>query len=149
MHRRFPFFMLILVVLVGLLVFGGQSRQQEAWTQGYLAGLATAGGQDSAAIPYALAMQNQRSGPGFFGVMIGFGLLALLFVTATRGFRYRMGQAPDGASGDDWMHHWRRHGPWRGCGPERTEARAAPEDPPARQPMPAEPVESMPQTTTQ
>ncbi len=147
MHRRFPFFVLILIVLVGLLMFGGQSRQQEAWTQGYLTGLA-AGGQSGAAIPYALAMQNQRSGPGFFGMLVGLGLLAMLFMVTMRAFRHAAGRAAEGSAGEDWMRHWQRYGPWRGCGSERSEARAAPEDPPVRQPMPAEPVETMQPTTT-
>lgn len=148
MHRRFPFFVLILIVLVGLLMFGGQGRQQDAWTQGYLTGLATAGGQDGNVLPYALAMQNQRSGPGGFGVIFAFGMLALLFMVVSRGFRYRMSQSGGNGPGDDWMRHWQRHGRWRGCGPERSEARASQQDPPARQPMPAEPVETKQPATT-
>lgn len=148
MHRRFPFFVLILIVLVGLLIFGGQAGQQNAWMEGYLTGLATAGGQDGAAIPYALAMQNQRSGPNFFGMIIGFGMLALLFMAFSRGLRYRMCQSGGDGSGDDWMRHWQRHGPWRGCGPERSEAQSSREEPPGRQPMPAEPVETMQPTMT-
>ena len=148
MHRRFPFFVLILIVVIGLFVIGGQARQQDAWTQGYLTGLAAAGGQDGAAIPYALAMQNQRSGPGFFGVIFGLGVLWMLFMVTMRAFRHAAGRAGTGAPGEDWMRHWQRHGRWRGCGPERSEAQANRQDTPSRQPMPAEPVETMQPATT-
>ncbi len=148
MHRRFPFFVLILVIVIGLFVIGGQTSRQDAWTQGYLTGLATAGGQDGNALPYALAMQNQHSGPGGFGVIFAFGLLAILFMAIMRTMRYAMWRASGGPDGDETFGHWRRHGPWRGCGPERSETQATQQEKAPRQPMPAEPVETMKPTTT-
>ncbi|MEZ4769426.1 MAG: hypothetical protein R2844_13490 [Caldilineales bacterium] len=148
MHRRFPFFVLILIVVIGLFVVGGQSGRQDAWTQGYLTGLAAAGGQDGAAIPYALAMQNRSSGPGFFGVILGFGLLALLFMAVMRGMRYWMWQSAGGPGGEEGYRSRQRHGPWRGCWPERSYPRDDRSEQPARQPMPAEPVETKQPATT-
>lgn len=148
MHRRFPYFVLILIVLIGLFAIGGQSGRQDAWTQGYLTGLAAAGGQDGSAIPYALAMQNRSAGPGVFGVIIGFGLLALLFMAVMRGMRYWMWQSAGGPGSEEGYRGRHRHGPWRGCGPERREARQGQSEQPARQPMPAESVETRQPATT-
>jgi hypothetical protein len=125
MHPRFLSFALVVLLVIGLLMFGGSAMQRRAWTQGYLMGQAVANGDGNAGAvltPY-MAYGQGFGGPGFglVACLLPLGLLALLFLAAGRSFRHKAWQGAGGPP-EHWRHRW-HHGP----GPCRHDASAAPQ----------------------
>ena len=123
------------LLVIALLIGGASSLQRNAWMQGYMMGQLGAGADGGAAIPYMAYGLQGYGGPGLGGgpaILIGIGLLALLFVGFSRVFLGRPwamqggpqgGDPPDGdeqswqrmaqAHAERAARHW-RHGP-PGC----------------------------------
>jgi hypothetical protein len=139
--KRFLMKALVGLLVIALLIGGASSLQRNAWMQGYLMGQLSSGSgsNGSAALPYMAYGLQGYGGPGVGGgltILLGLGLLALLFVGFGRFFLGRRWATPDGTQGADeqsWQRmaqahaeraarHW-RHGP-PGCWDqvEKTEA---------------------------
>ena len=127
------------LLVIALLIGGASSLQRNAWMQGYMMGQLGASGGGSAAIPYMAYGLQGYGGPhlgGGLAILLGIGLLALLFMGFGRVFHGRpwaMQGGPQGGGsqgnpqvGDEqsWQRmaqahaeraarHW-RHGP-PGC----------------------------------
>ena len=120
-------------VLVGLLVIvllasGVSAMQRDAWTQRYVAGRATAGGDGSALAPLLPYGYGGYAGPQFggFGVLLGIGLLVLVVMGVGGAVMHRawaMHGGPQGwdeqarqhiaqAHAERGAHHWRHGPPW-------------------------------------
>lgn len=106
--------MLAGLLVITLLVDGVSAVQRNAWTQGYLVGRA-ATGSDSGVVAPALAYGYPAYSSvhfGGFGLLLGFGLLALLFLGAGRLAFHRawaMHRGPRGAEEGDWQRWVRAH----------------------------------------
>jgi len=132
--KRFLMKALVGLLVIALLIGGASSLQRNAWMQGYMMGQLGASGGGSAAIPYMAYGLQGYGGPGLGGglaILLGVGLLALLFMGFSRVFHGRPWATPGGPqggpqSGDEqsWQRmaqahaeraarHW-RHGP-PGC----------------------------------
>jgi len=111
-------------LLAIILVFSGVSAmQRNAWTQGYMMGRLSTSADGSAVAP--LIPYGYPSGPSF-GLVLGVGLLILLFLGAARAFHGRMWAmhgGPQGADAESWKkmaqahaerhaRHWRHGPPW-------------------------------------
>jgi len=141
--KRFLMKALVGLLVIALLIGGASSLQRNAWMQGYMMGQLGASGGGGAAIPYMAYGLQGYGGPGLGGgltILLGVGLLALLFMGFSRVFHggpWAMQGGPQGGpqSGDEqsWQRmaqahaeraarHW-RHGP-PGCWDqaEKTEA---------------------------
>ena len=144
--KRFLMKALVGLLVLALLISGASSLQRNAWMQGYMMGQLSAGGDGKAVIPYMAYGLQGSGGPGLGGgltILLGVGLLALLFVVFGRIFIGRpwatQGGPQGGAQGADeqsWQRmaqahaeraarHW-RHGP-PGCWDqvEKTEAESS------------------------
>ncbi len=107
------------LVIIGLLMAGGQALQQNAWTQGYLIGRLTATSADGAAaaaplVPYGYGYGYPSRGPGFGGflfLLLGAGAIFFFFSRAARWRAWAMQAAAtgEGFQGPPWMHHRMRH----------------------------------------
>ena len=105
------------LVIIGLLMAGGQALQQNAWTQGYLIGRLTATSADGAAaaaplMPYGYGYPSR--GPGFGGflfLLLGAGAIFFFFTRAARWRAWAMQAeaAGEGFQGPPWMHQRMRH----------------------------------------
>ena len=137
--KRFLMKALVGLLVIALLIGGASSLQRNAWMQGYMMGQLGAGADGGAAIPYMAYGLQGYGGPGLGGglaILLGLGLLALLFMGFSRVFLGRPwamqggpqggGQqgGPLGADEQSWQRmaqahaeraarHW-RHGP-PGC----------------------------------
>ena len=141
--KRFLMKALVGLLVIALLVGGASSLQRSAWMQGYMMGQLGAGGDGDAAIPYMAYGLQGYGGPHLGGglvILLGIGLLALLFMGFGRVFLGRPWAMQGGPQGDpqdgdeqSWQRmaqahseraarHW-RHGPL-GCWnqAEKTEA---------------------------
>lgn len=108
-----------LLVLV-LLVSGVSAMQRNAWTQGYMMGRLATGSDGGAVAPVMPYGYPGYAGPSFggYGLILGIGLLALLFLGVGRAFRHRAWAMHGGPDGDprgghdpQWQQHmaeWRR-----------------------------------------
>jgi hypothetical protein len=140
--KRFLIKALVGLLVIALLIGGASSLQRNAWMQGYMMGQLGASGGGSAAIPYMAYGLQGYGGPGLGGglaILLGLGLLALLFVGFSRifiGRPWAMQGGPQGADEQSWQRmaqahaervarHW-RHGP-PGCWDqvEKTEAESS------------------------
>ena len=80
---------LVGLLVIALLIGGASSLQRNAWMQGYMMGQLSAGGDGKAAIPYMAYGLQGYGGPGLGGglaILLGVGLLALLFMGFSRVF---------------------------------------------------------------
>ena len=132
--KRFLMKALVGLLVIALLIGGASSLQRNAWMQGYMMGQLGAGADGSAALPYMAYGLQGYGGPdlgGGLAILLGIGLLALLFMGFSRVFLGRpwaMQGGPQGGpqGGDEqsWQRmaqahaeraarHW-RHGP-PGC----------------------------------
>ena len=128
--KRFLMKALVGLLVIALLIGGASSLQRNAWMQGYMMGQLGAGTDGGAAIPYMAYGLQSYGGPGLGGglaILLGFGLLALLFIGFGRVFLGRpwaMQGGPQGGDEQSWQRmaqahaeraarHW-RHGP-PGC----------------------------------
>jgi hypothetical protein len=132
--KRFLMKALVGLLVIALLIGGASSLQRNAWMQGYMMGQLSGGGDGKAVIPYMAYGLQGYGGSGLGGglaILLGVGLLALLFMGFSRVFRggpWAMQGGPQGGpqSGDEqsWQRmaqahaeraarHW-RHGP-PGC----------------------------------
>jgi hypothetical protein len=136
MHgKRFLMKVLVGLFVIALLIGGASSLQRNAWMQGYMVGQLGAGADGGAAMPYMAYGLQGYGGPHLGGgltILLGFGLLALLFMGFGRiflGRSWAMQGGPEGGpqGGDEqsWQRmaqahaeraarHW-RHGPPSGC----------------------------------
>jgi hypothetical protein len=145
--KRFLMKALVGLLVIALLIGGASSLQRNAWMQGYMMGQLSAGGDGKAVIPYMAYGLQGYGGSGMGGglaILLGVGLLALLFMGFSRVFHGRpwamQGGDPQGGpqGGDEqsWQRmaqahaeraarHW-RHGP-PGCWDqaEKTEAESS------------------------
>ena len=118
------------LLVIALLIGGASSLQRNAWMQGYMMGQLGAGADGGAAVPYMAYGLQGSGGPGLGGglaILLGLGLLALLFMGFSRVFLGRpwaMQGGPQGGDEQSWQRmaqahaeraarHW-RHGP-PGC----------------------------------
>jgi hypothetical protein len=128
--KRFLMKALVGLLVIALLIGGASSLQRNAWTQGYMMGQLGAGSDGGAALPYMAYGLQGYGGSGLGGglaILLGLGLLALLFVSLSRVFLGRpwaMQGGPQGGDEQSWQRmaqahaeraarHW-RHGP-PGC----------------------------------
>ena len=133
--KRFLMKALAGLLVIALLMGGASSLQRNAWMQGYMIGQLGANGGGSAAIPYMAYGLQGYGGPhlgGGLAILLGIGLLALLFMGFGRVFLGRpwamqggpQGGGPQGGDEQSWQRmaqahaeraarHW-RHGP-PGC----------------------------------
>jgi hypothetical protein len=134
--KRFLMKALVGLLVIALLIGGASSLQRNAWMQGYMLGQLGAGSDGGAAIPYMAYGLQGYGGPGLGGglaILLGVGLLALLFMGFGRVFLGRpwamqggpQGGDPQGGDEQSWQRmaqahaeraarHW-RHGPPGGC----------------------------------
>jgi hypothetical protein len=87
------------LLVIALLIGGASSLQRNAWMQGYMMGQLGAGADGGAAIPYMAYGLQGYGGPGLGGgpaILLGIGLLALLFVGFSRVFHGRPWAMQDG-----------------------------------------------------
>jgi len=137
--KRFLMKALVGLLVIALLIGGASSLQRNAWMQGYMMGQLGAGADGGAAIPYMAYGLQGYGGPGLGGglaILLGLGLLAVLFMGFSRVFLGRpwamqggpqggcQQGGPLGADEQSWQRmaqahaeraarHW-RHGP-PGC----------------------------------
>ena len=109
---------MIRAAIVGLLVIvllsvGVSSIQQGAWTQGYMTGLLTAGGDASAVAPllaYGHGFSPAHAGFSFFGAIFKLGFFFIFFAMMAKFFGFWMWRMNGGRHGG-WGKHWHeRHG---------------------------------------
>jgi hypothetical protein len=127
---RFLMKALVGLLVIALLIGGASSLQHNAWMQGYMMGQLGAGSGGGAALPYMAYGLQGYGGPGLGGgltILLGVGLLALLFMGFRRVFHgqpWAVQGGPQGGDEQSWQHmaqahaeraarHW-RHGP-PGC----------------------------------
>ena len=87
--KRFLMKALVGLLVIALLIGGASSLQRNAWMQGYMMGQLGAGGDGGAALPYMAYGLQGYGGPGLGGglaILLGIGLLALLFMGFSRVF---------------------------------------------------------------
>ena len=87
--KRFLMKALVGLLVIALLIGGASSLQRNAWMQGYMMGQLGAGGDGKAVIPYMAYGLQGYGGPGLGGglaILLGIGLLALLFMGFSRVF---------------------------------------------------------------
>ena len=107
---------LVTLVVVGLLIAGGFVIHRLGWSQGYRMGELTAGGEESAAPPYA------PFGFGRPGLLLTAGLLLLLLIVIGKFFRFwawKMACGPWMMAGGPWImgngpkgKHWAAPRAW-------------------------------------
>jgi hypothetical protein len=143
--KRFLMKALVGLLVIALLIGVASSMQRNAWMQGYMMGQLSAGGDGKAVIPYMAYGLQGSGGPGLGGglaILLGLGLLALLFVGFGRTFPGRRWATPDGTQGDrlgtdeqSWQRmaqahaeraarHWRNGPPWCWDQAEEAETRS-------------------------
>jgi hypothetical protein len=131
MQRRFPVALVVLIVIV-LLVLGGNALRQAAWRDGYMMGRLAAGGEAGAALPYGypgFPGYSPFSGWGTLLVLLFLGLLAFGVLRHVRHRAWRMAGGPQQGAGEagaergSWWHHSMRH--W--CGAAEQPAEGPPE----------------------
>jgi hypothetical protein len=97
--KRFLMKALVGLLVIALLIGGASSMQHNAWMQGYMMGQLSVGADGKAAIPYMAYGLQGYGGPGLGGglaMLLGVGLLALLFVGFSRIFLGGRWATPDG-----------------------------------------------------
>ena len=112
-QTRFPFALLAILIIIGLLMLGGFAIYRISWLEGYKTGqLVAAGIADGTVMPYAPYR------PGCGGVLLTLGVAFVLIVVAGKFFRFwtwKAGWGPGMTSGgpksERWVRHWHRHGP--------------------------------------
>ncbi|MEA3336330.1 MAG: hypothetical protein U9R25_10500 [Chloroflexota bacterium] len=114
-HRRIPMVLLTTFFVIAFLVLGASAIRQDAWTEGYMMGQLAAGGGDGSMLPYAM-MAGGRSGSGGFALLLGIGLLFLLFMALGKGFRYKAMKTAGGPDAEKWFKQMHERGwgrpPW-------------------------------------
>jgi hypothetical protein len=98
--KRFLMKAMVGLLVIALLISGVSSLQRNAWMQGYMMGQLGAGGNGGAALPYMAYGLQGYGGAGLGGgvtILLGIGLLALLFVGFGRIFLGRRWATPGGA----------------------------------------------------
>lgn len=112
-HRRFLGVALTVLIVIGLLIAGGSAIQRGAWTEGYMIGRLSAGGDDGTVIPYApYGFGYPTRHFGFAPFLCTAGLFVLLLVMAGKFFRFWAWKQAGGPEGEEWTKHWAKH--WRG-----------------------------------
>ena len=102
--KRFLMKALVGLLVIALLIGGASSLQRNAWMQGYMMGQLGAGGDGGAVIPYMAYGLQGYGGPGLGGglaILLGVGLLALLFMGFSRVFLGRPWAMQGGPQGGD------------------------------------------------
>ena len=110
----------VIAAVAALALFGiGSAIYNSGWSQGYVLGLLTGGGNATGLAPYLA----YRAGPGmmhggffgFFGVIFRIGFLLLMFAFLAKVFmfaRWHMHGGEGPWQHGPWRHgHW-QHGPW-------------------------------------
>jgi hypothetical protein len=139
--KRFLMKALVGLLVIALLIGGASSLQRNAWMQGYMLGQLGTGADGGAALPYMAYGLQGYGGSGLGGgltILLGLGMLALLFVGFGRIFIGRSGTMPGGPQGEEaqsWQRmaqahaeraarHWRNGPPWCWDQAEEAEARS-------------------------
>ena len=123
---------LVLLIFLGM---GASSLQQSAWSQGYMMGLLSGGGESAAQLaPYAMYGHGFHGGFSIIGSFFRFIMFLFLIAIGFKFLRFwswRMGMAggpggPGGHRGGDWHRYWHHDGPW--CGPRSTASESGAEE---------------------
>lgn len=147
-HRKSVGTIIVALVVIGLLFLIGSAVYRSGWSQGYMMGRLSSGGEEGAAMPftpYAFGTPRGHS----FGKILLIGGLVVLGIMAFKFFRFHAwrtarGQRwPEQGEADHpqahWAHHW--HGPmppWWSGRPPQAEAPPAPAEEAEEQPPEAE-----------
>jgi hypothetical protein len=108
--KRFLMKALVGLLVIALLIGVSSSMQRNAWMQGYMMGQLSAGGDGKAVAPYMAYSLQGYGGSGLGGglaILLGVGLLALLFLGFGRIFLGGRWATPGGSQAAD-EQAWQR-----------------------------------------
>lgn len=125
-QRRLVFGILVGLLILGVLSAWNASAQQDAWTQGYLIGRLSAGGESNstaALIPFLYPGFQGGFSRAPFGFIFPLLFLVLGVILISRFLRFRAWRYGGGPEGGQWAFSGPRSHPWGDeRGPEAPQA---------------------------